>query len=85
MYNYDYKKVTIGGVGFYLCPRTAQGVQAAARANAAYSELLDADYYDVMPAPEYNRLRQTLEVNALQARRCGAEDMLNPGISEYLN
>ena len=80
-----YKEITIGGVDFYLCPRTAQGVQAAARANAAYSELLDADYFDVMPAPEYNRLRQTLEVNALQARRCGAADMLNPDISDYLN
>ena len=81
---FSYKKVIIGGVDFYLCPRTAQGVQAAARANAAYSELLDADYFDVMPAPEYNRLAQTLEINALQACRCGAEDMLNPGISDRL-
>ena len=72
---YNYKKT-----------RTLQGVNAAAaRANTAYFKLLDADYYGVMPAPEYNSLRKTLEVNALQARRCGAGDMLHKGISKYLN
>lgn len=71
---YNYKKT-----------RTLQGVNAAARANTAYFELLDADYYGVMPAPEYNRLRKTLEINALQARRYGAADMLHRGISKYLN
>lgn len=71
---YNYKKM-----------RTLQGVNAAAHANTAYFKLLDADYYGVMPAPEYNSLRKTLEVNALQARRCGAEDMLHKGISKYLN
>lgn len=78
------KTIIISGVEFVLAPRTAQGIQAAARANAAYSELLDAEYYDVMPAPEYNRLAQTLEINALQACRCNAADMLNPGISDRL-
>lgn len=80
-----YKKMTIGGVEFVLAPRTLQGVNAAARANTAYFELIDADYYGVMPAPEYNHLRQTLEINVLQARRCGAEDMLHKGISKYLD
>lgn len=82
---YNYKKISIDGVDFYLRPRTLQGVNAAARANTAYFELIDADYYGVMPAPEYNRLWQTLEINVLQARRCGAEDMLHKGISDYLS
>ena len=78
------KIINISGVEFVLAPRTAQGIAAATRANAAYGELLDAEYYDVMSAPEYNRLAQTLEVNALQACRCNAADMLNPGISDRL-
>lgn len=78
------KVIAIAGVEFALAPRTAQGIQAAARANAAYSELLDAEYYDVMPAPEYNQLVQTLEINTLQACWCNAADMLNPGISDRL-
>lgn len=76
--------MAIAGVEFVLVPRTAQGIAAAARANAAYGELLDAEYYDVMSAPEYNQLAQTLEVNALQACWCNAADMLNPGISDRL-
>lgn len=78
------KIINISGVEFVLAPRTAQGIQAATRANAAYGELLDAEYFDAMSAPEYNRLAQTMEVNARQACRCNAADMLNPGIADRL-